>query len=121
MVKVGKKDDREKIPQYKANSTKTNMQVLIDRNEGADKFAMRVVSIEPGGQIGLHNHPYEHEIYVLAGVGEVRTENQTEILEPGRFCFIPPDESHSFVNKGETTLEFICCIPKRPGMENVGS
>ena len=118
---VGNSDDKERIPQHNYGTENTVLRVLIDRDDGAQKFAMRIISVEPGGHIGLHNHPYEHEIFVLNGEGEVRTDKNTAELRPGRFCWIPPDEPHSFYNTGDVTLDFICCIPKRPGMENTGS
>ncbi|HEX9746462.1 MAG TPA: cupin domain-containing protein [bacterium] len=118
---VGKKSDQEQVPQYKAESTGTSMRVLIDKDRGADNFAMRVISVEPGGHIGLHNHPWEHEIYVINGKGEVRTDSEAKEMQTGNFLFIPGDELHSFYNTGDDTLEFICCIPKRPGVGCDGS
>ena len=43
---------------------------LIDNKSGAKNFAMRQFKIETGGMVPLHNHPEDHEIYVLSGKGK---------------------------------------------------
>ena len=110
---VGNTSDKESVPQTKFGTTNTGMRVLIGPDEGAEIFTMRIIEIEVGGQIGLHDHPWEHEIYVVRGRGNVFIEGQKEDLEPGRWVWIPSDEPHGFENTGEQTLAFICCIPQK--------
>lgn len=94
---------------------------LITPRAGAKNFAMRYFRIEPNGASPLHSHPYEHEVFVLKGKGElllgkeaalskesaVRKENISE----GYFALIEANEIHQFKNKGEKDLEFLCIIP----------
>ena len=56
-------------------STGTTIRWLITKEkENAPRFSLRRFEIQPGGQIGIHNHPQEHEIYILSGKGEVFTQ-----------------------------------------------
>jgi len=108
---VGHYTDKTNEPQTKAGSQGAKMRTLIALDEGANTFFMRLVTIEPGGFIGLHSHPYEHEIYVLSGRGRATTEDSGADVESGNHVFIPGDEMHGFENTGDETLQFICCIP----------
>ncbi len=110
---VGNYSDKENIPQAKFGTTGTGMRELIGPDEGADIFSMRMVSIDAGGQIGMHQHPWEHEIYVVRGNGKAMVEGRADDLVPGVWAWIPPDEIHGFENTGDVPLEFICCIPQK--------
>lgn len=84
---------------------------LIAQSSGADNFAMRVIEVQPGAATPFHTHPFEHETYVLEGVGGLCTEDEEMPLRIGSFAFVPPDIKHQFVNRGEAPLRFICVIP----------
>jgi quercetin dioxygenase-like cupin family protein len=84
---------------------------LIAQSSGADNFAMRVIEVQPGAATPFHTHPFEHETYVLEGVGGLRTGDSETPLRVGSFAFVPPDIKHQFVNRGEALLRFICVIP----------
>ena len=71
---------------------------------------MRRIVVEAGGQVPEHTHAEEHEIYVLTGQGEARSEGEKAAMTPGDFLFVPGGEKHSFVNTGPDELTFICCI-----------
>jgi quercetin dioxygenase-like cupin family protein len=96
----------------KANSIKTTIQWLITKDDGAHNYTMRRFEIQSGGEIGLHEHPEEHEIYILEGKGHVFDEKGkiTEI-EVGDVLFVPPNEPHGYNNTGDQPLAFICVIP----------
>jgi quercetin dioxygenase-like cupin family protein len=108
---VGNYMDKPVEPQTKFGTTGTVLRVLVGRDEGARIFTMRLITIDPGGQIGMHDHPWEHEIFVVRGEGKAMVEGLAEDLEPGKWAWIPPDETHGFENTGDEPLEFICCIP----------
>jgi quercetin dioxygenase-like cupin family protein len=99
----GKYKEVEAVPQTKYGSTGSAMRVLINREHGAPVFAMRVIEIEKGGQVGMHEHPYEHEVYILRGKTRVRAGDESVELNQGDFV--------GFENIGDDVLEFICCIP----------
>jgi quercetin dioxygenase-like cupin family protein len=85
---------------------------LIDETLGAKNFAMRRIEIKPGLSVPLHNHPEEHEIYILSGSGKFfNDKNDVEIAKVGDFVYIPSNEKHSIENVGEDKLIFLCLIP----------
>ncbi len=84
---------------------------LLGAVDGAPTFAMRQFEVAPGGFTPRHSHPYEHEVFVLAGEGEVFEGNRRHTLRPGDVVLVPPDEIHQFRNTGDTPLKFLCLIP----------
>lgn len=84
---------------------------LLAEPEGAPNFAMRVIEIESGVEFDPHHHPYEHEIYVLAGEGVVIGPGGETKMTPGTALLVAPDEVHGYRNTGDETLTFICVIP----------
>lgn len=84
---------------------------LISKNDGAKNFAMRIFEIQPGGHTPLHQHNWEHEVFVLEGNGVARDREKQESFKQGDIFFIPPMEWHQFVNTGKEILKFICLIP----------
>ncbi|MCR4407945.1 MAG: cupin domain-containing protein [Anaerolineae bacterium] len=84
---------------------------VISEKDGAPHFAMRVFEVQPGYATPYHPHWFEHEVFVLAGQGKVRSENAEHPLQAGNVVFIPGEELHQFVNTGDEVLRFICLIP----------
>ena len=85
--------------------------VAVGPKDGAPHFAMRIFEVAPGGHTPLHRHPYEHEIYVLAGAGTVWRDGNEVPIQPGDVLYIPADEMHQFKNAGADVFQFICLIP----------
>ena len=111
MIKKNLKDI-EVEPVTKVNSVKTTIQWLITKKDGANNFTMRRFEIQPGGKIGLHDHPEEHEIFILQGTGEVfDSKGVTVRINPGDIVYVPPNEPHGYSNDGDEPLAFICVIP----------
>ena len=114
MMLSGYYKDVEAIEQTKYGTQKTVMRWLMSPDNGAPVFSMRVVTIQPGGFVGMHEHPYEHEVFVLSGTGTAKTQTESVDLKPGDFLFVPPDAGeHTFINTGDDVFEFICCIPNQ--------
>ena len=90
---------------------KTRVQWLITKEMGANNFAMRLFEIEPGGYSPLHTHPWEHEVFILAGEGNVSDGEKTYEFKPGYVVFVPPNELHQFRNTSVETFRFLCLIP----------
>lgn len=84
---------------------------LITSHEGAPTFAMRIFDVEPGGHTPLHQHDYEHEIFILEGEGELTEGRNIHPLVPGGVVFIPPGTAHQFRNPGDKVFRFMCLIP----------
>jgi quercetin dioxygenase-like cupin family protein len=87
------------------------MRIVAGPEEGAPNFVMRLFEIQPQSSTPYHSHAWEHEVFVLSGSGVVRHEQAETQLSEGDVVFVAPDEQHSFVNKGENLLRFICVIP----------
>ena len=92
-------------------ASKTKIRWLISEKDKAPNFAMRVFEVEPNGHTPFHNHEWEHEVFILAGKGELTLETGTKEFQKGDVIFIDPDMKHNFKNTGEEVLKFICVIP----------
>lgn len=84
---------------------------VINKEDEAPNFAMRVFDVEPGTATPRHTHPWEHEVFVLAGSGAVMTADGERTLEKEFVVYVAPNEEHQFVNKGTSVLRFVCLIP----------
>jgi len=94
-------------------AVKTEIEWLIDRNDGAPNFELRKFRIRPGGSIPKHYHPeIEHEQYVLAGSYQVGIGGKTHRLKAGDSLFIPAGTVHWYNNEGKEDAEFLCIVPK---------
>ncbi|MFQ5652317.1 MAG: cupin domain-containing protein [bacterium] len=87
------------------------MRLLISEKDGAEKFAMRMFTVEPGGHTPYHAHNYEHEVFVLEGQGLLKGEEREYRFGQGAVIFIKPNEKHQFSNVGSGPMTFLCLIP----------
>ncbi|HSJ57046.1 MAG TPA: cupin domain-containing protein [Anaerolineae bacterium] len=88
------------------------MRMAIGPDEGAPFFNLRVFEVQPGRATPHHSHWWEHEVFVLAGKGVVRTDEGDVPLESGSTVFVPGGEMHQFLNRGDDVLRFICVVPQ---------
>jgi quercetin dioxygenase-like cupin family protein len=84
---------------------------LLSEEDGAPNFAMRQFEVAAGGFTPRHQHPYEHEVFVLEGRGVVYAGDQPHPLAAGDVVLVKPDEVHQFCNTGDGPLKFLCLIP----------
>lgn len=84
---------------------------VISDKDGAPNFAMRHFTVEPGGHTPKHSHPYEHEVYILEGEGEIFDGTGYRPFKAGDVIFVAPNEEHQFRNTGTQPLRFLCLIP----------
>ena len=84
---------------------------LISSKDGAKNFAMRLFEIKTGGYTPLHQHEWEHEVFILEGEGIIKDKNVKKPLKKGDILFIPPMEWHQFLNEKKNILKFLCLIP----------
>lgn len=95
-------------------AVKTEIEWLIDRNDGAPNFEMRKFRIRPGGSIPKHYHQnIEHEQYALSGHYRVGIGDQTYDVKAGDSLYIPSGTVHWYDNPGEEDAVFLCIIPKK--------
>lgn len=87
------------------------IRVLIGPDDGANNFVMRRFRLAAGGYTPRHTHDWEHEVFILAGVGELYTKDGPLALKAGDAVFVEPGAEHQFTNTGEAEFEFLCLIP----------
>ena len=83
---------------------------LLTEKDGARHFSMRLFRLSAGGYTPFHTHPWEHEVYVVQGSGQVIGEQESFSLEPGAAAYVPEGKRHRF-QAGQEGLVFICWIP----------
>lgn len=100
------KDYRE-LPVESSGVNGLTVRWAINASQGASNFGMRVLELEPGKSSQMHQHDNEHEIFVLAGVGEVETLEKVYPISEGSVLYVAPNESHQFHNSGTDVMRFI--------------
>ena len=90
----------------------TTIQVLISSQEGPN-FAMRKISMNPGGSMPLHTNTVEHEQYVLGGRAKIGIGEDEYEVQSGDVVFIPEGIPHFYENIGDEPFEFLCIIPNK--------
>ena len=85
--------------------------VIDEEHDGAPNYALRVIEVAPGGKTPDHDHPYEHENYVIEGQGRVRLGEEWREVGSGSVIFVPAGLRHQYVNAGDTPFRFLCGIP----------
>jgi len=90
---------------------KLKVRWLITKEIGAGNFAMRLFEMEPGGFSPLHQHPWEHEVFILEGTGLATNGAEGGEFKEGDFIFVPPNEMHQLRNTSKKNVKFLCLIP----------
>ena len=84
---------------------------VINADDGAPNFCMRVFELQPGASTPFHTHAWEHEVYLLDGAGVVVSENGETPIGRDSVVFVPGEERHCFRNTGDDSMRFVCVIP----------
>lgn len=104
--------DVDNIPVALENTKDAYVRWLIDESDGAKYYAMRRFEVKLKGSIPLHEHPEDHEIYILKGNASFYNDaGQEELANEGDVLYIPPNEKHGIKNLGQDDLIFICIVP----------
>ncbi len=98
-------------PVSEEGSSGLTVRWVISKEDGAPNFSMRVFEVEPGGYSPHHQHPWEHEVFILEGNGVLVQGEEEFPFSKGDVIFIPPGEQHQLRNTSEENLTFICLIP----------
>jgi quercetin dioxygenase-like cupin family protein len=92
-------------------ASRVNIRWLISKENGAENFAMRLFEIDVGGYTPLHEHDWEHEVFILEGEGFVFDGTKQVPFNAGDAIFVPPDERHQFKQAGTKILRMLCLVP----------
>jgi len=111
-MKVMHYQDIESKPVEDPAASGATIRIAVGPDDGAPNFVMRVFTFAPGGHSPRHRHPYEHEVFVYAGNGELFHEGETFRIGPGYVAYVPAGSLHQFVNTGAEQLVFVCMIPR---------
>lgn len=98
-------------PQPVTEAEGVTVRWLIGESDGATNFHMRLFELQPGAQTPWHQHPWEHEVFVLEGEGIVKDEQGEHKISAGSVVFVKPNEWHQFKADSEKPLKFLCLIP----------
>ena len=100
-----------KAKEAEKGASKLKVRWLITKETGAENFAMRLFEMKPKGYSPFHNHPWEHEVFILEGEGLIVSEQQERKFRTGDVIFIPPNERHQKKSNGEKIGKFLCVVP----------
>jgi len=88
-----------------------------DDGHGNPDYGLRFFTIQPGGQIPIHNHFYHQTMYIRSGEFEcwsfdAETDElvKKKICGPGTSIYIPSLEPHGMKNTTDEPATFLCCI-----------
>ena len=88
-----------------------------DDGNGIPEYGLRFFTIQPGGQIPIHNHFYHQTMYIRSGEFEcwsfdAETDElvKKRICGPGTSIYIPSLEPHGMKNTTDEPATFLCCI-----------
>ena len=88
-----------------------------DDGHGYPEYGLRYFTIQPGGQIPIHNHFYHQTMYILQGEFECwcfdpETDKLADksIAKPGDAIYIPSLQPHGMKNLTDGPATFLCCI-----------
>lgn len=88
-----------------------------DDGNGNPEYGLRFFTIQPGGQIPIHNHFYHQTMYIQSGEFEcwsfdAETDElvKKKICGPGTSIYIPSLEPHGMKNTTDEPATFLCCI-----------
>lgn len=79
--------------------------------ETSEKFALANFSLPVGAGLPLHiNDDAAEAFYILEGELTVQFEEQTAIVAPGTFVYLPKGKSHAIKNSGKTPVRTLALL-----------
>ncbi len=89
----------------------TTIRWLINKDDGAPNFAMRMFTMGPGGHTPYHSHDWEHEVFIVEGEGFLVTEKGEGPMKAGDIILMPANQMHQFKNSQSGKMRFLCLVP----------
>ena len=110
---VGKYTDMPKVDMTPAGAKNAIKQVVVGPEQGWEDYVLRVITLDVDGYSPTHTHDWPHINYLISGKGIVMIGGKEYPVEPGTCAYVPSNEEHCFVNKGDVPMELICIVPLR--------
>jgi len=85
----------------------TSFLLVSEKTCGAEKLAITIVEMEPGGFQHLHSHEPEQMYYILDGYGLMSVDGEEQTVQAGDCIFFPPSAVHGLKNTGDGVLRYI--------------
>ena len=89
------------------------------------EYGLRYFTVEPGGEIPIHNHFYHQTMYIVSGEFECRTFDpetdelvEKQLCTPGDAVYSASMAPHGMKNLGSEPGSFVCCIANVYESEN---
>jgi quercetin dioxygenase-like cupin family protein len=83
------------------------VKMMVDSDLGAELSTMFMVSYEPAGLAGAHDHPFEETYLILAGEVEANFDGERHVLGPGDAAWAGVGCVHSFRNVGTGQVRWL--------------
>jgi quercetin dioxygenase-like cupin family protein len=104
-VIIVRKEEAPKFPAPPPSGKVTK--IMMDPVLGSKHVALGF-TVYPVGEKGApHLHTGEETIFILEGKAKVSDMKKQQTLEPGDVVYLPPDETHTMENAGESELRFL--------------
>jgi quercetin dioxygenase-like cupin family protein len=84
-----------------------NAAFAVYGGHGTTQSSTIVYEIEPGGQLGWHTDATEETQYIVAGTGELQTEDGVYPVGPGSVFVLPTPLRHNLKNVGKEPLRAV--------------
>lgn len=83
--------------------------ILMDAGElGSRHMSVTWIEVPPGASQSLHSHEESEQVYVVVrGDGKMSAAGDTEDMQVGDLCLIPPATDHSITNDGSSDLALL--------------
>jgi quercetin dioxygenase-like cupin family protein len=92
------------------------MAVLLGPEQGTPNFITRRFLLSPGAYIPRHRHPtIEHEQVMVRGEMVIDLDGELRTVRAGDAIYIPAGCAHSYANRGDAEVEFLCVVPITAG------
>ncbi|HBY06411.1 MAG TPA: hypothetical protein DEH22_00940 [Chloroflexi bacterium] len=93
-------------PRYQRDEI-TSYLLVSAKTCGAEKLAITLVEMEPGGFQHLHSHEPEQMYYILAGCGLMSVASEECLVQAGDCIFFPAFAEHGLKNTGQGVLRYL--------------
>ena len=97
---------RDRSPRYKRDGI-TSYLLVSQKTCGAQKLAITLVEMDPGGFQHLHAHEPEQMYFILEGKGLMTVDGEQKVVQSGDCIYFPSGTEHGLKNNGESVLRYL--------------